>query len=277
MAIKTYKPTTPTRRFQTITDRSLLHAGKPLKSLVTRLRSHGGRDVRGRISIRHRGGGVKRLYRVLDGKQNYLDQPSVVERLEYDPYRSAWIALLVRPDKTKSYILASHELKIGDQIVTSAKAPITAGNRLPLRAIPVGTPIHNLELQPGKGGQIVRSAGSSATIMSKEGAVAVVKLPSSEIRQFSGDCFASIGQVSNIDHSRQVIGKAGRVRNRGFRPTVRGKVMSPAAHPHGGGEGRNPIGLTHPKTKWGKPARGVKTRKRHHPSNRVILARRKKR
>lgn len=273
--IKIYKPTTPSRRFMTFVDyKNVLTKKKPEKSLVKGKKEKAGRS-RGRISVRHQGAGAKKLYRFVDFKQDKFDIPAKVQSIEYDPNRSAFLALLFYKDGEKRYILAPSKIKVGDEILSSKnKIEIKEGNRMPLSFIPVGTPVHNIELFPGKGGQIIRGAGTSATVSAFENQYTHLKLPSGEIRKVSKDCFASIGIVSNPEHDKIKIGKAGRVRWRGIRPTVRGKAMHPSAHPHGGGEGRSPIGLKYPKTPWGKPAKGVKTRKRKY-SDKFIIKRRK--
>ncbi len=273
--IKFYKPTTSGRRKMTVTDYSVLTTEKTVKKLTRPLKKKSGRDQTGQISVRHQGGGAKRKYRVLISIDKKLNMPAKVETLEYDPNRSAFINLVTFEDKTKAYILAPEGLKVGD-IITSGEVDIQKGNRLQLSKIPNGVAIYDIELQPGQGGKMVRSAGSSATIVAKEGRFVQIKLPSGEIRKINKNCFASLGQVSNITHSAQRIGKAGRVRHMGIRPSVRGKAMSPAAHPHGGGEGVNPIGLKYPKTPWGKHALGVRTRKKNKYSCKMIVRRRKK-
>ncbi|MCL5407678.1 MAG: 50S ribosomal protein L2 [Patescibacteria group bacterium] len=273
--IKHYKPTTSGRRKMTVTDYSVLTTRKPVKKLTRALPKSSGRDQTGQISVRHQGGGAKRKYRVLISLDQKLNMPAKIETLEYDPNRSAFINLVTFEDKTKAYILAPEGLKVGD-VITSGEAEILKGNRLPLGKIPTGVGIYDLELQPGQGGKLVRSAGNSATIVAKEGPFVQVKLPSGEIRKINKNCFASIGQVSNVTHSAQRIGKAGRKRHMGVRPSVRGKAMHPAAHPHGGGEGVNPIGLKYPKTPWGEHALGVRTRKKNKYSSKMIVRRRKK-
>lgn len=274
--VKRVKPNAAGRRNLSYVDFSDLTKKEPEKSLTIPLKRHSGRDRRGHISVRHRGAGAKRLYRLVDFKQNTLNCPFKVLTLEYDPNRSAFIALVEKQDETKakSYILASQNLKPGDEIITSENAEIKEGNRLKLKNIPVGRDIYNIELQPGRGGQIVRSAGTSAVVLAKEGKYVTLKMPSGEQRLVLAENFASLGQVSNPAHSFIRIGKAGRKRHMGIRPTVRGKAMHPAAHPHGGGEGVNPIGLKHPKTPWGKIARGVRTR-RNKRTDKFILKRRK--
>lgn len=276
MAIKKLKPTTPGRRgMSTISYDSLLKK-RPEKKLTSVLKKTAGRDNRGTISIRRRGGRHKRKYRVIDFKRSdKLGVPAIVKTIEYDPNRSAFIALLYYSDGEKRYILAPEKLKIGDKVITNEKTKMKAGNRLQIKNIPTGFSIYNIELNPGKGGQIVRSAGSSAKLMSLEGRLAQIQLPSGEIRLVNKDCYATIGTVSNCDHTHVKIGKAGRSRWLGKRPKVRGKAMNPCDHPHGGGEGGSPIGLKHPKTPWGTPALGVKTRKRKKKSNIFIVRTRK--
>ena len=275
MAIKGYKPTTPSRRFMTVTDFSDLSKVKPERSLLVNLKKTAGRNSYGRITVRHRGGGNKVKYRIIDFKRNKLDMNATVLTLEYDPNRSAFIALIQYEDGEKSYIIAPNGLKVGDTVVSSENADIKPGNTLPIKAIPVGTIIHNIELAPGKGAQLVRSAGDSAQLMAKEGRYAQVRLPSGEVRMILTVCKATIGQVSNIDHENVSIGKAGRKRHMGIRPTVRGVVMNPCDHPHGGGEGKSPIGRPAPVTPWGKPALGLKTRKKKKQSNKFIVKSRK--
>ena len=274
MAIKTYKPTTPSRRNMTVTDYSGLSKVKPEKSLLEPLKKNSGRNSYGRITVRHRGGGNRRKYRVIDFKRAKDGMNATVLTLEYDPNRSAFIALVQYEDGEKRYILAPEGLKVGAVVRSGADADIKPGNALPLVNIPVGTFIHALELYPGKGAQLVRSAGNMAQLMGKEGAFALVRLPSGEMRKVPIECRASIGQVSNIDHENVHYGKAGRVRNKGWRPTVRGSVMNPNDHPHGGGEGKSPIGRPGPVTPWGKPALGYKTRAKHKASDKYIVKRR---
>ena len=275
MAIKTFKPYTPARRNMTVSGfEGVDKKAKPERSLVETLKKNAGRNSYGRITVRHRGGGNKRKYRIIDFKRQKFDMFATVERLEYDPNRSAFIALIRYEDDTLSYILAPHGLKAGDKIVSSANADIKPGNCLPIANIPVGTVIHNVELQPGHGAQLVRSAGTAAQLMAKEGDLAQVRLPSGEVRYIRTNCTACIGQVGNVDHENIHIGKAGRTRHMGIRPTVRGSVMNPNDHPHGGGEGRSPIGRSGPVTPWGKPALGYKTRKTKNPSNKFIVKRR---
>jgi large subunit ribosomal protein L2 len=247
---------------------------KPERSLVETLKKHAGRNSYGHITVRHKGGGNKRKYRVIDFKRQKTDMFATVERIEYDPNRTAYIALLKYEDGTLSYILAPYGLKAGDQVISSTTADIKPGNCLPIANIPVGTVIHNVELQPGHGAQLVRSAGTAAQLMAKEGDLAQVRLPSGEVRYVRTNCCACIGQVGNLDHENVHIGKAGRTRHMGIRPTVRGSVMNPNDHPHGGGEGRSPIGRSGPVTPWGKPALGYKTRKTKNPTNKFIVKRR---
>ena len=275
MAIKTYKPYTAARRGMTVSGfDGVDKKAKPERSLVETLKKNSGRNSYGHITVRHRGGGNKRKYRIIDFKRQKLDMPATVERLEYDPNRSAFIALIKYEDGTLSYILAPNGLKAGDVVVSSANADIKPGNCLPIANIPVGTVIHNVELQPGHGAQLVRSAGTAAQLMAKEGELAQVRLPSGEVRYVRTACTAVIGQVGNLDHENVHIGKAGRTRHMGIRPTVRGSVMNPNDHPHGGGEGRAPIGRSGPVTPWGKPALGYKTRKTKNPTNKFIVKRR---
>lgn len=273
--VKNYKPTTPGRRGASEVDFSVLTKKKPEKSLVEPLQQRAGRDSRGRISVRHQGGGHKRLYRIVDFTRDKLDIPAKVAAIEYDPNRSAFIALLHYADGEKRYILAAEGLKIGQTIITSEKAPLEIGNRLPLKNIPVGTQVYNIELTPGRGGQMVKTAGSFAQVLANEGGYIHLQLPSKEVRIVSEKAMATIGQVSNMAHNTITIGKAGRNRWMGVRPTVRGSAMNPVDHPHGGGEGRAPIGLKHPKTPWGKTAMGKKTRNKKKASNRYIVKRRK--
>ena len=275
MAIKSFKPYTPARRNMTVSGfDGVDKKAKPERSLVETLKKNAGRNSYGRITVRHRGGGNKRKYRVIDFKRQKLDMPATVERLEYDPNRSANIALIRYEDDTLSYILAPVGLKAGDKVVSSAKADIKPGNCLPVGNIPVGTIIHNVELQPGCGAQLVRSAGAAAQLMAKEGELAQIRLPSGEVRYVRLNCTACIGQVGNLDHENIHLGKAGRTRHLGFRPAVRGSVMNPNDHPHGGGEGRAPVGRPGPVTPWGKPALGYKTRKTKNPTDKFIVKRR---
>ena len=275
MAIKTFKPYTPSRRNMTVSGfEGVDKKAKPERSLVESLKKNAGRNSYGHITVRHRGGGNKRKYRIIDFKRQKLDMPATVERLEYDPNRSAFIALIRYEDNTLSYILAPYGLKAGDKVVSSPAADIKPGNCLPIANIPVGTVIHNVELQPGHGAQLVRAAGGAAQLMAKEGELAQVRLPSGEVRYVRMNCTACIGQVGNLDHENVHIGKAGRKRHMGIRPTVRGSVMNPNDHPHGGGEGRAPVGRPGPVTPWGKPAMGYKTRKTKSRTNKFIVKRR---
>ena len=275
MAIKTYKPYTPARRGMTVSAfEGVDKKAKPERSLVETLKKHSGRNSYGRITVRHRGGGNKRKYRVIDFRRNKLEMPASVERIEYDPNRSAFIALVKYEDGELRYILAPVGLKVGDTVVASAAADIKPGNCLPIANIPVGTVIHNIELQPGSGAQLVRSAGVAAQLLAKEEKYAQVRLPSGEVRYVRLNCTACIGQVGNIVHGNIHIGKAGRTRHMGIRPTVRGSVMNPNDHPHGGGEGRAPVGRPGPVTPWGKPAMGYKTRKTKNRTDKFIIKRR---
>ena len=274
MAIKTFNPTTPSRRNMTVLSYKGLSKVKPEKSLLAKLKKTAGRNSYGRITVRHHGGGNKQKYRIIDFKRQKLEMPATVMTLEYDPNRSANIALIQYEDGVKAYILAPEGLKIGDKVVSSATADIKPGNCLPIANIPVGTIIHNIELYPGKGAQLVRSAGVAAQLMAKENGKAQVRLPSGEVRYVRLDCKATIGQVRNQDHSNVQLGKAGRTRHMGIRPTVRGSVMNPCDHPHGGGEGKSPIGRPSPVTPWGKPAMGYKTRKKNHRTDKQIVKRR---
>ena len=275
MSIKTYKPTTPSRRHMSVSgfDGVDKHA-KPQKELVEVLKKHSGRNSYGRITVRHQGGGNRKKYRVIDFKRDKMDVTATVLRLEYDPNRSANIALVEYADGERRYILAPVGLNVGDVIVSSAAADIKPGNALPLANIPVGTVIHNIELYPGKGAQLVRSAGVAAQLMAKENGMATVRLPSGEYRKVRLNCIACIGQVGNVDHANIAIGKAGRKRHMGVRPTVRGSVMNPCDHPHGGGEGKSPVGRPGPVTPWGKPALGYKTRKKKNATDKFIVKRR---
>ena len=273
MAIKKFKPTTPGRRGMTVTDYSVLSKVAPERSLLEPMKKHSGRNNTGRITVRHHGGGNRTKYRIIDFKRNKFDVPATVKTLEYDPNRSAHIALLQYEDGEKRYILAPEGLKVGDTVMAGPNADIKPGNALPFINIPVGTIIHNIELYPGKGGQLVRSAGNMAQLMAKEGKYALVRLPSGEMRNIPVNCIATVGQVGNIDHENVNIGKAGRKRHMGWRPTVRGSVMNPCDHPHGGGEGKSPVGRSGPVTPWGKPAMGYKTRKNHNRSDKFIVKR----
>ena len=274
MAIKKYKPTSPARRHMSVSAFEEITKKTPEKSLVVTLKRKAGRNVQGRITVRHRGGGAKRKYRIIDFKRDKDGVPAKVAAIEYDPNRSANIALLNYADGEKRYIISPHGLKVGDTVVSGPDADIKVGNALPLRNIPVGTVIHNIELVAGKGGQLVRAAGNSAQLMAKEGDFAQIRLPSGEVRLVHAECRATIGQVGNVDHENISIGKAGRKRHMGFRPSVRGSVMNPSDHPHGGGEGRAPIGRPAPVTPWGKPTLGYKTRKKKNPSDKYIIKRR---
>jgi len=275
MGIKKFKPTTPSRRHMTVMSFEEITKTEPEKSLTVSLKSTGGRNAKGRLTVRHKGGGHKRLYRIIDFKRIKDDVPAVVAAIEYDPNRSANIALLNYADGAKAYILAPNNLKVGDKVVSGSKADIKTGNTLALKDIPVGSLIHNIELRPGKGGQMVRSAGTVAQLMAKEGAYAHVRLPSGEVRLVHINCRATLGQVGNLDFENQKIGKAGRSRWMGIRPTVRGSVMNPVDHPHGGGEGRAPIGRQYPVSPWGKIAIGGKTRKKK-PSDKMVVRKRNK-
>jgi len=274
--MKEYKPTTPSRRHMTSRDYSALTKKKPERRLTKAIKKKSGRGSSGKITTRHKGGGERKIYRLVDFGQERLDEKAKVIALEYDPNRTAFLALLEYPGKERKYILAPHNLKVSDEIVFSEKAPLSVGNRMRLKNIPVGTNVHNIELLAGKGGKLVRGAGTSAKVLAHEGKFCHLKMPSTETRKIPKDCFASIGEVSCPEHRFVKIGKAGRKRHKGVRPTVRGSAMSPPDHPHGGGEGRAPVGLKHPKTPWGKPARGVKTRKKKKRSNKLIIKRRKK-
>ena len=274
MAIKFYKPTTPGRRDMSTIDYSGLSKVAPERSLLEPMKKHSGRNSYGRITVRHRGGGNRTKYRIIDFKRNKLGMSADVLTLEYDPNRSAHIALVQYEDGEKRYIVAPHGVKPGDKVVSGPEADIIAGNALPLANIPVGTFIHNIELYPGKGAQLARSAGVMAQLMAKEGNYALIRLPSGELRNVPSECYAVIGQVSNVDHANVSYGKAGRLRHMGWRPTVRGSVMNPCDHPHGGGEGKSPIGRPGPVTPWGKPALGYKTRKKHQRSDKFIVKRR---
>ena len=274
MAIKTYKPVTPGRRGMTVIDYSGLSKVAPEKSLLESLKKHSGRNSYGRITVRHKGGGNRRKYRIIDFKRNKTGMFAEVKTLEYDPNRSAFIALVEYEDGEKRYIIAPERLAVGDKVRSGADADIKPGNALPLVNIPVGTVIHNIELHPGKGAQLVRSAGNMAQLMAKENGMALLRLPSGELRNVPENCMASIGVVSNADHANVNYGKAGRIRHMGIRPTVRGSVMNPNDHPHGGGEGKSPVGRPGPVTPWGKPALGHKTRKKNNKSNKFIVKRR---
>ena len=274
MPIINYKPTTPSRRNMSVTDYSGLSKVAPEKSLLAPLNKKSGRNSYGRITVRHRGGGNRRKYRIIDFKRQKFDVPGTVKTLEYDPNRSAFIALIEYQDGEKRYIIAPNGLKVGDTVVASPSADIKPGNALPLANIPTGTFIHNVELYPGKGAQLARAAGNMAQLMAKENNMALLRLPSGELRNVPVNCMATIDQVGNVDHENVKIGKAGRKRNMGWRPTVRGSVMNPNDHPHGGGEGKSPVGRPGPVTPWGKPALGYKTRAHHNRSDKFIVRRR---
>lgn len=276
MAIKKYRPTSPGLRTLTVIQSDEITKHQPEKSLLAKLQKHAGRNSRGKITVRHRGGGAKRKYRIIDFKRDKDQIPATVAGIEYDPNRTANIALLHYADGEKRYILAPKKLQVGDVIVSGDGADIKVGNCLKLKDMPVGTQVHNIEMKAGKGGQLVRSAGVSAQLMAKEGKNALLRLPSGEMRYINAECKATIGEVGNHEHSNVTIGKAGRKRHMGIRPTVRGSVMNPNDHPHGGGEGRAPIGRPTPVTPWGKPALGYKTRKKSKASNSMIVSRRKK-
>ena len=273
MAIKRYKPTSPARRFMTVNAYAELTGDKPERSLLHDKRKTGGRNNQGKISVRHIGGGNRIKYRIIDFKRNKDGIPATVKSIQYDPNRSAHIALLAYADGEKRYILAPVGLTVGDKVISGAGADIKSGNCLCLADIPVGTVVHAIELQPGRGAQIARSAGISAQIMAKEGAYATIKMPSGEMRLVSLKCRATIGQVGNLEHEIVRIGKAGKTRHFGIRPAVRGSVMNPNDHPHGGGEGKSPVGHAGPMTPWGKPALGYKTRKKKNPTSKFILKR----
>ena len=274
MAIKKFKPTTPGHRGMSVTDYAGLSKVEPEKSLLEPVKKHSGRNSSGRITVRHHGGGNRQKYRVIDFKRDKFDIPATVKTLEYDPNRSAHIALLEYEDGEKRYIIAPVDLKVGDTVMSGPNADIKPGNALPFTNIPVGTIIHNVELYPGKGAQLVRSAGNMAQLMAKEGKLALVRLPSGELRNVPINCMATIGQVGNVDYSNVSLGKAGRKRHMGWRPAVRGAVMNPVDHPHGGGEGKSPVGRPGPVTPWGKPALGYKTRSHHNRSDKMIVRRR---
>ena len=274
MSIKFYKPTGNGRRNMSVTDYSELSNVAPERSLLVSLKKNSGRNSYGRITVRHRGGGQRRKYRIIDFKRDKFDIPATVASVEYDPNRSAFIALLQYEDGEKRYILQPAGLKVGDVVVSGKDADIKAGNALPLSSIPVGTIVHNIEMHPGKGAQLVRSAGAYAQLMAKEGDNAQIRMPSGEVRIIRTNCKACIGQVGNLEHENIQIGKAGRKRHMGWRPTVRGSVMNPCDHPHGGGEGKSPVGRPGPVTPWGKPALGYKTRRTKKSSDKLIVKRR---
>ena len=273
MAIRVYRPTSPARRFMSVLTYEEITTNKPEKSLLEYKKKNAGRNKQGKITVRHQGGGNKVKYRVIDFKRDKLDIPAKVTTIEYDPNRSAFIALLTYKDGEKRYILAPNGLKVGDTVVSGATADIIAGNALPVENIPVGTLIHNVEIKPGHGGQMARSAGMSAQLMAKENGYGLVRLPSGELRKVALNALATIGVVGNSDHENVRIGKAGRTRHMGIRPTVRGVVMNPCDHPHGGGEGKSPVGMPAPMTPWGKVVLGLKTRKHKKYSNKLIVKR----
>lgn len=276
MAIKKFKPTSPGMRHVTVLKSDEITKHEPEKSLLVPLKKNAGRNSQGKITIRHRGGGARRKYRLIDFKRNKDGIPAKVAGIEYDPNRTSNIALLVYADGEKRYILSPVGLKVGDSIMSGETADIKVGNALKLKDMPVGTTVHNIELKTGKGGQLVRSAGAGAQLMAKEGKNALLRLPSGEMRYVNIECKATVGQVGNLEHFNVTIGKAGRKRHMGIRPTVRGSVMNPCDHPHGGGEGRAPIGRSGPVTPWGKPALGYKTRKKNKASDKLIVSKRKK-
>jgi len=270
MAIKNYKPTSPGRRNMSVSSFDGLSKAKPERSLVEPLNQRGGRNNKGRLTVRHRGGGHKRRYRIIDFRRDKFDVVGRVETIEYDPNRSARIALIMYEDGERRYILAPAGVKVGDTVMSGPNAEVHPGNALPIRSIPLGTMIHNIELYPGRGGQLVRSAGNAAQLVAKEGAMAQVRLPSGEVRYIDMNSLATIGQVSNSEHGQVTVGKAGRNRWMGKRPTVRGVAMDPASHPHGGGEGRSPVGMASPKTPWGQKAMGSKTRRNKRTSRFIV-------
>ena len=277
MAVKVYKPTSPGRRDMTGASFEEITRTRPEKSLVSGLRKRAGRNFRGKITVRHRGGGHKRRYRQIDFKRDKIGVPATVASIEYDPNRSARIALLHYADGEKRYIIAPLGLRVGDRVLSDEQTEMRPGNTMPLRAIPMGTQVHNVELYPGRGGQLVRAAGTSAQLTAKEGDYAILRLPSGEERLIRQECRATLGQVGNVEHGNISLGKAGRKRHRGIRPTVRGSAMSPRDHPHGGGEGRAPIGMPGPKTPWGKPALGKRTRRNKRTDKYIFRRRSKKR
>ena len=276
MAIRVYKPTSPARRFMSVLTYEEVTKKTPERSLVTDLRHKAGRNNQGKITVRHQGGGARRKYRIIDFKRQKDGIPATVKAIEYDPNRTCFIALLVYADGEKRYILAPLGLKVGDTVMSGPTADIKPGNCLPIANIPLGTLVHNIEIKVGRGGQMVRSAGTAAQVMAKEGEFAQIRLPSGEVRKVSMRARATIGQVGNTDHSNVRIGKAGRTRHMGIRPTVRGVVMNPCDHPHGGGEGRSPVGMPAPMSPWGKKTQGVKTRKHRKYSDKLIISRPKK-
>ena len=273
MSVKVYKPTTPGQRGMTGLTFEEITKTKPEKNLTISKGKQSGRNNQGRITVRHRGGGSRRLIRIVDFKRQKLDIPATVSAIEYDPKRSARLALLTYADGEKTYIIAPLGVKVGDKLVSGSGADIKPGNCLPIDNIPVGTMIHNVEMQPGKGGQMVRSAGTSAQLLAKEGQYAQIRMPSGEVRRINRNCFAVIGQVGNVEHSQVKLGKAGRKRNMGWRPAVRGSAMNPNDHPHGGGEGRSPIGMPGPKSPWGKPTLGYKTRRNKSTDKYIVRSR----
>ncbi len=277
MPVKIYKPTSAGRRGMSVSTFEEITRNQPEKSLLAPLKKNAGRNNQGRITVRHQGGGHKQRYRLIDFKRDKYDVPGKVSSVEYDPNRTARIALITYADGEKRYILAPVSLKAGDTVMSGPKAEIRMGNAMPIYRIPLGTQIHNIELLPGKGGQLVRSAGTSAQLLAKEGAYAQIRMPSGEVRLINQNCLATIGQVGNVDHSNIVLGKAGRKRWLGVRPGVRGTAMDPNSHPHGGGEGRSPVGMAGPKTPWGKPALGAKTRKNKRTEQYIVRRRRSKR
>ena len=274
MPVKVYKPTTPSRRGMSVLTFEEITAKKPERSLLVSLKKHSGRNSYGRITVRHKGGGVRRKYRLIDFKRNTTDAEATVVSIEYDPNRSANIALIQYEDGKKAYIIAPDKLSVGDKIRSSVEADIKPGNCLPLEFIPLGTLVHNVEMHPGKGAQLVRAAGMYAQVMAKENGYAQLRLPSGEVRMIALNCKATVGTVGNSDHENVNLGKAGRKRHMGIRPTVRGSVMNPCDHPHGGGEGKSPVGRPGPVTPWGKPAMGYKTRSKKNPTNKFIVKRR---
>ena len=276
MAIRVYKPTSPARRFMSVLTFEEVTKKTPERSLVTDMRHKAGRNNQGKITVRHQGGGARRKYRIIDFKRQKDGIPAVVKAIEYDPNRTCFIALLYYADGEKRYILAPLGLKVGDTVMSGANADIKPGNCLPIANIPLGTLVHNIEIKVGRGGQMVRSAGTAAQVMAKEGDFAQIRLPSGEVRKVSMNARATIGQVGNTDHSNVRVGKAGRKRHMGIRPTVRGVVMNPCDHPHGGGEGRSPVGMPAPMSPWGKKTQGVKTRKHRKYSDKLIISRPKK-
>jgi large subunit ribosomal protein L2 len=277
MAVKKYKPTTPSRRNMTGYTFEEITKSTPERALLRPLRKHGGRNVYGRVTVRHRGGGHRRNIRIVDFKREKRDIPARVSAIEYDPNRTARLALLFYADGEKRYIIAPLDLRVGDTVVSSVQAEVRVGNSLPIANIPVGTLVHNVELKEGKGAQLVRAAGGAAQLLAKEGDYAQIRMPSGEVRLVRQTCYATVGQVGNLDHSNVKLGKAGRKRHLGVRPTVRGSAMSPRDHPHGGGEGRQPIGLPGPKTPWGKPTLGYKTRRNKKTDQFIVRRRGKKR